>query len=255
MIRIRNPAFSSGASDLAGLHGIAEPSARGATVYLLPGLTGRQRKAVIRRLRQEASRGCGPALPLFWLVIALGVDRVRMAGATAAAVFRLHPSARLLSGVTAAAMALFVLSSTGGAAGPASRTGRAGLTGVLVGNGRSSSVVGSAIGDPSGIGLGGSGLGSAVPATGWLARPHGARTSHSRGSHPRGSYSPGGQQARRRAKEHRPLRWRYRGHRPAGARSARLPSGRIVDGPVARADGLGVVEGGVGVGDDRGGRR
>jgi hypothetical protein len=184
VIRIRYPDFSSGASDLAGLHGIAEPSARGVTVYLLPGLTGRQRKAVIRRLRQEASRGFGPALPLFWLVIALCVDRMRMAVGTALAVFRLHPTATLLPGVAAAAMALFVLSSTGGAPGPAPRTG---LAGVLVINGNPASAVGSAIGDPSsaigdpnGIGLGGSGLGSAVPATGWRARPHVAHKTHRR---------------------------------------------------------------------------
>jgi hypothetical protein len=190
VIRIRYPDFSSGARDLAGLHGIAEPSARGVTVYLLPGLTGRQRKAVIRRLRQEASRGFGPALPLFWLVIALCVDRMRMAAGTALAVFRLHPTATLLPGVAAAAMALFVLSSTGGAPGPGPGPApgpRAGLAGVLVGNGRSAPAVGSAIGDlnsaigdPNGIGLGGSGLGSAVPATGWRARPHVVRKAHRR---------------------------------------------------------------------------
>ena len=57
MIRIRY-------RDLApGLHGKVERCARGVTVYLLPGLTGKQRKAVLRRLRQEASRGCGPGLP------------------------------------------------------------------------------------------------------------------------------------------------------------------------------------------------
>jgi hypothetical protein len=193
VIRIRYPDFSSGASDLAGLPGIAEPGARGVTVYLLPGLTGRQRKAVIRRLRQEASRGFGPALPLFWLVIALCVDRMRMAVGTALAVFRLHPTATLLPGVAVAAMALFVLSSTGGAPGPGPTPGpRAGLAGVLVGSGRSAAAVGSAIGDPNsaigdpnGIGLGGSGLGSAVPATGWrAARPHVARKAYRRhGAH------------------------------------------------------------------------
>jgi len=203
VIRIRYPDFSSGASDLAGLHGIAEPSARGAIVYLLPGLTGRQRKAVIRRLRQEASRGFGPALPLFWLVIALCVDQMRMAVGTAVGVCRLHPTATLLpGGVAAAAMALFVLSSTGGAPGP-----RPGLAGVLVGNRHpasgadSASVVGSAIGDPNGIGLGGSGLGSAVPATGWRARPHRAHKV----------------QAHRRHKAHRTSPLQYQGQlRPRG---------------------------------------
>jgi len=206
VIRIRYPDFSSGASDLGGLYGIVEPSARGVTVYLLPGLTGRQRRAVIRRLRQEASRGFGPALPLFWLVIALCVDRMRMAVGTAVAVFRLHPTATLLPGVAAAAMALFVLSSTGGAPGPAPKTG---LAGVLVGNGHApsadfASAVGSAIGDPSGIGLGGSGLGSAVPATGWRARPHRAHKVHAHKVH--------AHEAHRRHKAHRTPPLRYRGY-------------------------------------------
>jgi hypothetical protein len=224
MIRIRYPDFSSGASDLAGLHGIAEPSARGVTVYLLPGLTGRQRKAVIRRLRQEASRGFGPALPLFWLVIALCVDRLRMAGVTAVAVFRLHPAATLLPGAAAAAMALFVLSCTGGAPGRTPGPG-AGLAGALVGNGHPASGVGPAvavgsaiggragiggrngigggagIGGRDGIGLGGSGLGSAVPAAEWRARPHRAHRAHR--AHP--------PEAHRRPEAHRPPPLRYRG--------------------------------------------
>jgi hypothetical protein len=205
MIRIRYPDFSSGAGDLAGLHGIAEPSARGVTVYLLPGLTGRQRKAVIRRLRQEASRGFGPALPLFWLVLALCVDRLRMAGVTAVAVFRLHPTATLLPGAAAAAMALFVLSSTGGAPGRTPGPGPgAGLAGALVGNGHPASgagpavAVGSVIGDRDGIGLGGSGLGSAVPAAEWRARPHRAHRAHPHRAH-------------RRPTAHRPPPSRYRG--------------------------------------------
>jgi hypothetical protein len=216
VIRIRYPDFSSGASDLAGLHGIAEPSARGVIVYLLPGLTGQQRKAVIRRLRQEASRGFGPALPLFWLVIALCVDRVRMAAGTAVAVFRLHPTVTLLAGVAAAAMALFVLSSTGGAPGLAPRPG---LAGVLVRNGPpasgAGSAVGSAIGDPAGIGLGGSGLGSAVPATGWRALPHGAHKAHAYKFHVHKVHV---HKAQRRHRAHRtPSRYRgqlrYRWHR------------------------------------------
>src|SRR5450756_3037683 len=91
VIRIRYPDFSSGVRDLAGLHGIAESGAGGVTVYLLPGLTASQRKAVIRRLRQEASRGFGPPLPMPSLVIALGADRMRVAVGTTVAVFRLHP--------------------------------------------------------------------------------------------------------------------------------------------------------------------
>lgn len=168
MIRIRYTDFSSGSRDLAGLHGSAERNARGVTVYLLPGLTGRQRKAVIRRLRQEASRGFGPALPLPALLIALGADRMRVTAGTAAAIVRLHPAVALLPGAAAAAMALFVLASTGAAGPPPG----AGLDRVLVGNGRLASAT---IGEPAvisaAIATGGSELGSGMPAPVGRARP------------------------------------------------------------------------------------
>jgi hypothetical protein len=106
MIRIRYKELS------AGLHGKAERSARRTTVYLLPGLTGRQRRAALRRLRQEASRDCGPPLPLPQLMVAIGVDRTREAVRAAAAVIRLHPAAIVLPTiVTGTLMALFVLGS------------------------------------------------------------------------------------------------------------------------------------------------
>jgi hypothetical protein len=95
-----------------GLHGKAEHCARGVTVYLLPGLTGRQRKAALRRLRQEASRGCGPALPLPQLTVALGLDRVLSAFRHTAAVVRLHPAGSLLpTALAGVLMTLFVLAS------------------------------------------------------------------------------------------------------------------------------------------------
>ena len=95
-----------------GLHGKAEHSGRGATVYLLPGLTGRQRKAALRRLRQEASRGCGPALPLPQLTVALALDQVRSACRRTAAVVRLHPAGSLLpTAVAGTLMTMFVLAS------------------------------------------------------------------------------------------------------------------------------------------------
>lgn len=104
MIRIRYKDLSS------GLHGQAERSARRTTVYLLPGLTARQRKAAVRRLRQEASRGCGPGLPLPQLMVAFGADKVRQALGRAAAVVRLHPAGSLLpTAVVGALMTLFVL--------------------------------------------------------------------------------------------------------------------------------------------------
>ena len=87
---------------------------RGVTIYLLPGLTGRQRRAVIRRLRQEASRGCGPELPLAQLLLALLLDRVRGALGLAAAAVRLHPGTTLLpAAFVATVMTLFVLVSAG----------------------------------------------------------------------------------------------------------------------------------------------
>jgi len=104
VIRIRYKDLSS------GLHGQAERSARRTTVYLLPGLTARQRKAAVRRLRQEASRGCGPGLPLPQLMVAFGADKVRQALGRAAAVVRLHPACSLLpTAVVGALMTLFVL--------------------------------------------------------------------------------------------------------------------------------------------------
>jgi hypothetical protein len=110
VIRIRYKDFSAGAHDRAGLHGKAEGCARAATVYLLPGLTAWQRRAVIRRLRQEASRGFGPPLRQPQLAIAIGVDRVRTAARVVTAIVRLHPAVTLLpSAFVVAMMTLFVI--------------------------------------------------------------------------------------------------------------------------------------------------
>ena len=106
MIRIRYKDLSP------GLHGKAERGARGTTVYLLPGLTWGQRTAALRRLRQEASRGCGPALPGPDLAVALAADRFRVGVRNTAAVVRLHPAGSLLPTVLAGLlMTLFVLAS------------------------------------------------------------------------------------------------------------------------------------------------
>jgi hypothetical protein len=112
MIRIRYKDFSAGTHEVTWLHGQVERRARGITVYLVPGLTTRQRRAVFRRLRQEASRGFGPPLPLPQLTVALGLDRVRASARVSAAIVRLHPAVTLLPGALAASlMALFVLAS------------------------------------------------------------------------------------------------------------------------------------------------
>lgn len=200
VIRVRRRDFASGSHKVAGLQGIAESVPRGVTIYLLPGLTGRQRRAVIRRLRQEASRGCGPKLPLAQLVLALLLDRMRGALGLAAGAVRLHPGTTMLPAVfIAAVMTLFVLVSAGVGSGPSGRpalaasqsgtglgsTVRAGASGpapagghrartpagamdasdIRPGGARSSGVA------PSGIGPGGQGLGSGRPA----ARPKAAR--------------------------------------------------------------------------------
>lgn len=114
MILIRYKDFSAGTDDLAGLHGKAEARAGAVTVYLLPGLTTWQRRAVIRRLRQEASRGFGPPLPQSQLAIALGLDRVRTAARLMTAFVRLHPAVTLLpSAIVVTMITLFVMASGG----------------------------------------------------------------------------------------------------------------------------------------------
>jgi hypothetical protein len=115
VICIRYEDFSAGTRDMAGLHGRAERGPRGVTVYLLPGLTTWQRRAVIRRLRQEAGRGFGPPLPLPQLALALCLDQVRTAARVAGAIIRLHPAAALVPGAFAVAvLALLLVTSTDG---------------------------------------------------------------------------------------------------------------------------------------------
>ena len=193
VIRVRRRDFVSGSHNVAGFQGIAERLPRGVTIYLLPGLTGRQRRAVIRRLRQEASRGCGPELPLPQLVIALVIDRVWGALGLAGAALRLHPGTTLLpAALVGAVLTLFVLASGGVGPVPAARpalvaaqstTGPApaagGGAGGLVGiDGGSNGAPGGGTGAggirPSGVGAGGRGLGSGQPAP-TAGRPRAAR--------------------------------------------------------------------------------
>jgi hypothetical protein len=114
VIRIRYKDFSAGTHDVAGLQGRTERCARGATLYLLPGLTAGQRRAVIRRLRQEADRGFGPPLPSRQLAVALVLDRVRTAAGIVRAIVRLHPAVTLVPGACVVAMmTLFVVAAGG----------------------------------------------------------------------------------------------------------------------------------------------
>ena len=180
VIRIRYKDFSAGTHDVAGLQGRTERCGRAVTVYLLPGLTGWQRSAVIRRLRQEASRGLGPPLPLPQLALALGLDRVRTAARIVKAMVRLHPAVTLVPGAfVVAMMTLFVVASgerpgitpgnrggladaaaavSGGTARDASAgPGRPRMTRVTAAGGTDGARV-------DGTGAGGTGLGSAERA-------------------------------------------------------------------------------------------
>lgn len=104
VIRIRYQDLST------GLHGRAERTRSSTTVYLQPGLTPAQRSAALRRLRQEARRGCGPRLPFGQLAVALVADRARSAIVQVLAILRLHPTATLapalLLGITAGLLLL-----------------------------------------------------------------------------------------------------------------------------------------------------
>jgi hypothetical protein len=194
VIRVRRRDFVSGSHNVTGLQGIAERFPRGVTIYLLPGLTGRQRRAVIRRLRQEASRGCGPELPLPQLVIALVLDRVRGSIGLALAAVRFHPGVTLLpAAFVAAVMTLFALASVGVEAVPVARPalaasqsgaglgsadgagGGAGGLAAIDGGPEGAPAGGTGTGGirPSSLGAGGRGLGSGQPTPASGPRPTG----------------------------------------------------------------------------------
>src|SRR5580704_11684254 len=86
-IRYRDPNELS-----PGLHAEAERHGRCTTVYLLSGLTKRERRAALRRLRLSARMGYCPSLPAPQLALALLKDRIRTGAGQTGAVFRLHPA-------------------------------------------------------------------------------------------------------------------------------------------------------------------
>lgn len=91
------------------MHAEAEQGPRGVVIYLLPGLTPAQRKAALRRLRQEGDRGCGPRLPPGRLAVALTADRMRAGVRHIAAAVRHHPFGTLVSALLAGGLlAVFV---------------------------------------------------------------------------------------------------------------------------------------------------
>jgi hypothetical protein len=94
------------------MHAEAETAAAGVVVYLLPGLTPDQRKAALRRLRQEGSRGCGPHLPAAQLTAALAADRLRTGVQSTTGAVRHHPVRTLVPAVLAGGLlAAFVFAS------------------------------------------------------------------------------------------------------------------------------------------------
>ena len=65
-------------------------------VYFVPGLSSRERKAALRRLRQASRRGQKPPLPATQLGFALVADRARMSMRNLAAIVRLHPAGSIV---------------------------------------------------------------------------------------------------------------------------------------------------------------
>jgi hypothetical protein len=93
-----------------GLHARAERHGDTTRIYLLPWLTHEQRRAALRRLRQQGRMGISPRLPCGQLAIALLVDRVRTAFGQAGAIVRVHPAGSALPVVVATvAIAAFLV--------------------------------------------------------------------------------------------------------------------------------------------------
>lgn len=84
-----------------GMHAEAVSEAGHIIVYLVPGLTPAQRKAALRRLRQEGNRGCGPYLPPGQLAVALAVDQLRTGVWSTASAVRHHPVGTLVPAILA----------------------------------------------------------------------------------------------------------------------------------------------------------
>src|ERR1041385_7046369 len=91
------------------MHARAEYAGRSTTIYLQPGLTGAQRTAAVRRLRQEGRMGCGPSLPCARLALACAADWIRCGARQLIAIVRLHPIGILLPVLLLTAMAGLLL--------------------------------------------------------------------------------------------------------------------------------------------------
>lgn len=80
-------------SDLpAGLHVRTAVRGRHTILYLLPGLTGPERRAAIHRARSNARVGYGPRLPAVGVACAVVTDRIRTTVGNSLAAVRVHPA-------------------------------------------------------------------------------------------------------------------------------------------------------------------
>jgi hypothetical protein len=89
----------------SGMHARAEYAGRSTAIYLQPGLTGAQRAAAVRRLRQEARMGCGPSLPCARLALACAADWIKCGVRQLMAIVRLHPVGTMLPALLLSVMA------------------------------------------------------------------------------------------------------------------------------------------------------
>jgi hypothetical protein len=95
------------------MHARVEYAGRSTAIYLQPGLTGAQRAAAVRRLRQEARMGRGPSLPCARLALACATDWVKCGTRQLIAIVRLHPVGTLLPAMLFSAMAGLFLYASG----------------------------------------------------------------------------------------------------------------------------------------------
>jgi hypothetical protein len=94
------------------MHARAEHAGRSTAIYLQPGLTGAQRAAAVRRLRQEARMGCGPSLPCARLALACAADWIKGGVRQMIAIVRLHPIGTVLPALLLSVLAgLFLYAS------------------------------------------------------------------------------------------------------------------------------------------------
>ena len=90
-------------SDLQpGLHASAETEGKHIVVYLVPGLSPRDRQSAIDRLRASAKVGHGPKLPAIPLALALIADRITVDSRNAVAAARLRPAGLAIPAVVLA---------------------------------------------------------------------------------------------------------------------------------------------------------